>query len=845
MSVFYLNDVPCLNPRQLRSECRRLRLDISSWDGKANSFTHLRGVDPSYGYVLIEDSRLEGVSNSGLTIFYRDLSEPGKQTLISKTFQTVRIVSTKKITPGGRKDSGFSVAHVVDERYTLKDALVGKRYNLVQEYQAGISSTDPGRFTYVDSTINQNPPTGSPRPYTWKEIIEDVWSVPSNETLNFEELSDDFFPKYVPQDIDFRYVTRRDGLQKLLQWLNATIIANPNGIYKFVSVDDTGEQLSNYLSGPDESLRAKDLWVSYREPGYPEPKNLELHFRRVIPETDVNEYYTIDKNTDSPEASSKSEISLKLPCYYTGDSNAPAEQTPEKAANDFFTRTQKLFKQFPPQEKMYHGFLDLFPSGYLESVTWCDYGNSKAKTHIISVKNPEWLIKPYEIDEGTGESLTIAYGRVAGVITPEFQGTVQVGENARNVNSSDLTFSVHFLNVRLGNLPDGVAPLTNGPGGRVTVSNEFKLSYKIGDRILVFVRSTSNKNVVWNTDNAGGEGGTDVIKFKLAEDKSYNDEYVKANILDNLDTSISDEPDIYVNDEHYDFQGYRDREDFVFGFQSGYKGYAIPTDETRLVDEGEDNERELPVYRILNMEHTARFVEATIDDEDQAREELATVNKYWDGRAPKTEEIETRTDVFVRGIRINDRQSLFGTPDRNRKYGLIWDEREEDYVVWKSDHNIQSDINFCMIVNTIPAASYEPSTEALTLPEEPVTLGINNNSSRGYLMEFRNSSFTLIDIHTPSKLFYIEEDGSKKTVGLVNVSPTRINASYSNPHIGIGRLQTLPSPVEGEPDVEFMVIINAVSLNTLQGHDTSTVQVPFHAVDTREYQLNGKSCVEE
>lgn len=639
MPVMHLNGYQCFSPAQLRDEAKRLpELDFNSsdWLGKANSFCHRRGVDPSYGYLLAPSGAI--TSSGGLRIVFADYSE--------QVFEKVKIMWSKKTTPAVKESQGIDLVYVVDMRYALAEAFVGKRYNLVKDYEPPESLSEAGKFIYDPKTVKEkdDPETSEDekgKPYTWSEMFDEVFKLPGDPPPTLDKTTDltsDSFPKYIPQDLDFRYVTRRDALEMLLQWTGLTLLVSHDGKYKLSPLEDENNDKRDGIFREFKYFLSKDRHKNFFAPGKPAPDKFKFHFRHLTaPNSEVEEYKIVEKKPNTLHISDHL-LPIRLPSYYVGDEagqGVPEDQQSDNVAKDFLKRWEKIFKLFPSKEKTYRGYRylpsppppkftrgsgprprprprgplgdspsSLRPSGYLESVTWFDTGDG-AKTKVVSISERPWLIKPQKLSHPSESVVNVAEGMIYGP-----------------VSESQLIFIVDNLHPIIGSLPSGVSeglsiPFPLPPGKTledykdrfVPVINTLRRSYIHRQRIVIFQEKGDE---FWNNTLAISEGQEPIRRFELIEDKTLQMISAMGNLLNDDDTWIQGLDGLPISvrlaDPWLRFRGYRSYEDPLYGDQVGYRGHARPLGITDFSGN--------PMYEIIEMEHEARYVEAIIVDEE-------------------------------------------------------------------------------------------------------------------------------------------------------------------------------------------------------------------------------------
>lgn len=642
-------------PGQLYEEFSKLSLDCSDWYGLANEYIDRRGVDPSYGHFICQN----GSVNAPLADNVLKIVSYEKATINIP----VKIEWARKIGQVAAANKGYYLVRVVDDRYALANELVGKRFNHVINYLAAASGSSKGSFSYHEETLNKVSDTLT-IPYSWEKLFDELWKIPSEETLEKTGIT---FPTYTCQPPDWRYTTRRDALEMLLQWLNLTIVFN-----KFTGKWSLKEIKGN-LDIDFDSFLVTNTWAKHKEPGEVTPSKLKLYFARTEQEQNDVEAYKVLERTPSAENKTKQELHLRLPAYYTGTTDSPIDTS--QIANDFLTATTSRWDQFPPQEKTFRGIHFVPPSSTLEKVIYYNYDYTP-HTYVESVSKRDWLIEPKEIP---GDTLYMALGKV----------------------TSDVVAGQTLFQVTLTDIESG----RTNPNGQTQVFciNDHKKLYKAGETIALWQRSDSR---FWRTNNGGGSSTAGMVRFELAEDKHLDDFARLAFLLDESGERVKDDDDeditFYVGDAWNQYHGYKEYDDPLYGEQRGYRGFGHPLLEDFLQSK--------PLYEIVEMEHVARYVEAVIptnyDYKQNLGQGVATPGfNYWDGRPPKTRQLEDSLTTNV--IDFVDRQKLFPDQDQGAKIGLIWDETSgaEKYTLWKAEQKSKPSIRFGKLTSSASAAT--------------------------------------------------------------------------------------------------------------------------------------------
>jgi len=870
MPYFQLNGYACIEPASLMGELNALSsgvvpMDASSeeWAGKANAFHHRRGVDPSEGYLLVPHAAYRPDSNSELIIHfdgYSTTTQQGKplsagqlaqvKQLYQKSFK-VQIDWARKASPASQPNQGYYLVRVTDARISLANELVGKRFNYPTNYTPPQSAATPGTFVYHQDTLKEEQSkTGeiSHRPYTWEELFKECFKIPDNEepltTIRV------VYPDYTPQDLDFRYVTRRDALEMLCQWCNLSIEWTGLNEYKLIQVKSGAQNQGdiNSLLQAHAYRTTKNVFEKFNEV----PQKLALHFPYLQPKSQHTSIYDVNDDIGF-EGGNGEKLDLWLPCVKLEGATPPTNQDPNSLPPKFRATQKDYFDQLPSQEKIFSGLiyrspgatynrasdpnLELRPSGYLESVVWYDIGRGP-RTQVVSVKVRKWLIRPRPVIQ---RGLVAAIGKVAN----------DVQENTPTIKVKQL----RLINPA-GCLPFGVEQLTED---FIFSRNSFGKAYSKDDKILVFGEDYSQ---LWDTDNSGGVGGDSVVRFELLEDKPVTSFAVKAVLLDEFGVALPTEDDngdpdntniIYVIDGRQRFAGYKAWTDPKYGEQRGFVGAAV-----KVLDNYEfGNPNSPPGHVIIEMEHVARFVEGKLreelDPENAGAEAKGTViiDKYWDGRSPKTKKIDSGTTGGTPDYTIDyvDRQKVFGKVAAQTKVKLVFDETINDfkvnqtpsggggpvgdptkYVLWFAKGTEQFPTSFAWCDKEIPAATIN---------------GPGKKADWGSA-ELEKMVQTEEGVEVPANVADIT------TVKIKNLSGSKIRGSYDEPLILIGPSKLVDKTFPPGTDIdaipladrqeEIMLVYNWIDPRGFTNYIKGKAQGLFHRPDQGNFELGGKDC---
>lgn len=242
---FAINGRAVYHPETILQICETHGYDTSSWYGKANSFVDRRGVDPSYGYFLIDYPTVQSLSQvvgntenpyggtegsrlGTLKIQYDEkLTETTYKTRVMEDLLVENLIN---VTPSLLPNKSIYLVKLCDARLALTEtdtSVFKSPYGPVEMLNGVIGFASPtqlktslnlhetptkGRFVYTPDSVKDEPEanpigidydTGAnvyyhQQPYSWKECIEQVIMVGGREGT-VQENNDPIFPYYFPK----------------------------------------------------------------------------------------------------------------------------------------------------------------------------------------------------------------------------------------------------------------------------------------------------------------------------------------------------------------------------------------------------------------------------------------------------------------------------------------------------------------------------------------------------------------------------------------------------------------------------------------------------------------------
>lgn len=294
--LFKLNGIPVEDPQKLLQTSEMNGYDTSLWEGKANSWVDVRGVDPSYGYFLVSHRIIEEAQipystdetpevgddfSTSADIYKLDLEitlediDPDTEERVVRSYPDVYVQNWINITPDWDGSRAIYLIKVADARFIFsypESAWADEDFNIwFNKAEAFLTpeelriefelETAPskGKFVYA-SYSGKKLGDGSPdlddmglvKPFTWEELFQEALKLftveyPDNDTPSFPWFESDFefqleidpeisFPEYTPQNITTRYKSGKTFLKQLLFWTNTSLIYDGQGKLRLIPI---------------------------------------------------------------------------------------------------------------------------------------------------------------------------------------------------------------------------------------------------------------------------------------------------------------------------------------------------------------------------------------------------------------------------------------------------------------------------------------------------------------------------------------------------------------------------------------------------------------------------------
>lgn len=264
----------CVSPESARASAQWNNFPLTPWHGRANSFVCPLGFEPGRGTLLMlrQDITSLGLARVNDLVFHQH-----QQRI---TIKNLLILHAYAVLPGMRDDpKTLHWVEVVDQRYLARQTVIDKAYNL---------RSTTASATYFSATLN----SGSP--WTWAEMIGDVWAVVGTALVGtFPGLP--FVPHGTPEEFDFYGGNAWQALEIVLHRIGCTVKYNPlEYTYAIVQISADDPATTTALDKHDAERR----WDDYPYEGrIPSTCRVQFRKRRAIPNTTgASEWYISDQS---------------------------------------------------------------------------------------------------------------------------------------------------------------------------------------------------------------------------------------------------------------------------------------------------------------------------------------------------------------------------------------------------------------------------------------------------------------------------------------------------------------------------------------------------------------------
>lgn len=246
---------PVYDPANLYVQAVEKDDPTEHWYGKINCFHQPLGKEHGYGYLYM----LQGdFANLNQLLLYSLEITNGDYTV---SIDNLTIVSASAIYPSTELNNNTAlIVTIADTRIFLQRTAINKGYNV---YASGTSATSTTPEFDEDTT-------NAGDPWTWQEIVEDIWDHFPVGTAGSLDATSVTFPSYVPEGLCFYGITAWDALFICLEKINMVLSCQPNGTYKLYPEDgaddhDVGIYQAQYRSITDQTLNQTPSTITYPE----------------------------------------------------------------------------------------------------------------------------------------------------------------------------------------------------------------------------------------------------------------------------------------------------------------------------------------------------------------------------------------------------------------------------------------------------------------------------------------------------------------------------------------------------------------------------------------------------
>lgn len=273
---------------------------------------------------------------------------------------------------------------LADRRWILERAAVNKRYNLRR------SKTD-----YVPSSLNAGDP------WTWAEILEDLWGMLPSAAGAFPAL--DVTPASLPENLvlDGKNVWRT--INQILTSLGVVSILNPfAGTFSFAFATDTQPGLADLKTSNADRLLWQFVPQALPQANYPE--KVVVTFHKIPGDNPDSDPFPAEPEVEEASLGESGIAGTEYPIVdlmFAYDDNSSERMV---RTNELKEALKGLLKPMArPWGAVYSGIVDFVPGAELTDVSWTSEGSRGMETiaRFVSVEL-DWL--ELVIGEATGGS---------------------------------------------------------------------------------------------------------------------------------------------------------------------------------------------------------------------------------------------------------------------------------------------------------------------------------------------------------------------------------------------------------------------------------------------------------
>lgn len=350
-----------LRPDTIYRQAVERGFPVSHWHGKPNGFRLPTGKEPGMGYILLPYSDIIKLNLSNLHTlqFTYDITTIGIERLTVVSAEA--LYPTQTVT----NTTPFLVT-LADTRLFLKRTSINTGYNVL--IQPGDETAPIVASSYVSNTLN----SGSP--WTWQEVVEDIWSLFPAATAGLLDTTGVTWPSDTPYNLCFYGMSAWDALFHVLEKIGLILAIRRSGTYALYNEDAADDvppavfaNAHTYLS--DQTLHQIPNTIQY-------PETVEVYFSNL---GDLRPIYVSSVLTTSilplvtPRAGVTDIIRHDAVAVYDSSglitNSAALDAIALARVTDYLNGLQRSF-----DTRLYHTLVVLNPNSKYDFVEWFDHG---------------------------------------------------------------------------------------------------------------------------------------------------------------------------------------------------------------------------------------------------------------------------------------------------------------------------------------------------------------------------------------------------------------------------------------------------------------------------------------
>ena len=372
--ILKLDLYDCRDPTLLYQQARHHNLNFSHWFRKPNSFFLPRGRGPGIGWVLLQKSDADDLD---LDVQHKLIigaipnegSPTSFQVVIYELYVTdvITLYTDDMLSPS---DESVRLIKLEDVRHVLFQTVLNKSYNI----------RDSTTGQYLSSTLNNPDPYTDP--YTWQEILEDIWDE-YFKTITGEDCPIlPSVPGYSPEGFAFHNISAWEAWNQVVEASGCVVVYDPTQI-AVPRFSITSLKGLRTITWP-EARRGRASTVPEHGPTC-YPATISVFFPGVGASAPDKIAYRKDVASGIPGASPDVTHSLWFPHYaiysiVTDPDNKTeldilAAGVAEKYSDQFIVPGGAVYTAYDFKRLYFGTFLTIIPDRLVDSVHWRDFGD--------------------------------------------------------------------------------------------------------------------------------------------------------------------------------------------------------------------------------------------------------------------------------------------------------------------------------------------------------------------------------------------------------------------------------------------------------------------------------------